>query len=46
MIQEIGIGSAGQHTVVTLRLPGSARQTLERLALESRYTLSYLNGVE
>lgn len=45
VIQNIGIGSAGQHTVVTMRLPGSARAALERVTERSRYSMSYLNGV-
>jgi hypothetical protein len=45
VIQEIGIGSAGQHTVVVLRLPASSRPALERVAERSRYSISYLNGV-
>jgi hypothetical protein len=45
VIQEIGIGSAGQHTVVVLRLPATSRPALERVADRSRYSMSYLNGV-
>lgn len=45
VIQNIGIGSAGQHTVVTMRLPGSARAALERVTQLSRYSMSYLYGV-
>jgi hypothetical protein len=45
VILDIGIGSAGQHTVVTLRLHASARPAMERVAERSRYSMSYLNGV-
>lgn len=43
VIEEMGIGSAGQHTVVTVRLPASARSDLERLAERSTWSLSFLN---
>ena len=46
VIEEMGIGSAGQHTVVTVRLPASARSDLERLAERSTWSLSFLNPHE
>lgn len=46
VIEEMGIGSAGQHTVVTVRLPASARSDLERLAERSHWSLSFLNPLD
>ncbi|MGH7717239.1 MAG: hypothetical protein ACREON_00135 [Gemmatimonadaceae bacterium] len=43
VIEEMGLGAAGQHTVVTLRVAAAARGALERLAGQSRYSLSFLN---
>jgi hypothetical protein len=46
VVDALGHGSAGQHTVVTLRLPASARPALERLAERSRLSLSLFAPAE
>jgi hypothetical protein len=43
VIEEMGLGAAGQHTVVAVRVSASARAALERLAERSHYSLSFLN---
>ncbi|HJU65689.1 MAG TPA: hypothetical protein VJ596_08435 [Gemmatimonadaceae bacterium] len=43
VIEEMGLGAAGQHTVVTVRVSASARAALQRLAERSHYSLSFLN---
>jgi hypothetical protein len=43
VIEEMGLGTAGQHTVVTVRVSASARAALQRLAERSHYSLSFLN---
>jgi hypothetical protein len=39
-VAALGIATRGRHTVVTLRLPASARQALERIATEHSLSLS------
>ena len=39
-VAALGIATRGRHTVVTLRLPASARQALERIAAEQSLSLS------
>ena len=39
-VAALGIATRGRHTVVTLRLPASARQALERIASEHSLSLS------
>lgn len=39
-VAALGIATRGRHTVVTLRLPASARQALERIAAEQSLALS------
>jgi hypothetical protein len=43
VIEDMGLGSAGRHTVVTFPLPAPARPELERLAERSRWSLSFLD---
>jgi hypothetical protein len=43
VIEEMGFGTSGQHTVVTVQVPLSSRSELERLAERSRWSLSFLN---
>ena len=43
VIEEMGIAAAGQHTVVTVRVPAAARPALERLAERWGYSLSYVD---
>ena len=45
-VTDVGHGTAGQHTVVTLRLPAAARPALERLAEQHRFSLSLLSSDE
>src|SRR5437764_681884 len=45
-VDRIGLGAAGQHTVVTLYLPPSARATLETLAARARYSVVWLGASE
>ncbi len=39
-VAALGVATRGRHTVVTLRLPASARQALERIAAEQSLSLS------
>ena len=39
-VAALGIATRGRHTVVTLRLPATARQALERIAAEQSLSLS------
>ena len=39
-VAALGVATRGRHTVVTLRLPASARQALERIAGEQSLSLS------
>lgn len=39
-VAALGIATRGRHTVVTVRLPASARQALERIATEHSLSLS------
>jgi hypothetical protein len=43
VLEEMGLGAAGQHTVVAVKVSATARPALERLAERSRYALSFLN---
>ena len=43
VLEDMGIGTAGQHTVVVVRVPAASRAALERLADRARYGLSFVN---
>ncbi|MEP6689754.1 MAG: hypothetical protein ABJD07_01290 [Gemmatimonadaceae bacterium] len=43
VIEELSIGTTGTYTVVSVRVPVSARATIERLAVESRLSVSFLD---
>lgn len=46
VIEEMGIGTSGQYTVVTVRVPASARPALQRLAESSALALSFLESTD
>ncbi|MFN2400695.1 MAG: hypothetical protein ABR543_18970 [Gemmatimonadaceae bacterium] len=46
VIEEMGIGTSGQYTVVTVRVPASARPALHRLAESSALALSFLDSTD
>ncbi|MGI8499184.1 MAG: hypothetical protein ACR2OG_16560 [Gemmatimonadaceae bacterium] len=43
VIEEMGLGTAGQHTVVTLRVSSDARTALERVAERARCSLTFFD---
>lgn len=45
-VAALGIATRGRHTVVTLRLPASARQALERIAAEQSLSLSIDSSIQ
>ncbi|MBA3557558.1 MAG: hypothetical protein H0W30_03055 [Gemmatimonadaceae bacterium] len=45
-IVDIGVGHAGQHTVVTLELSGQARSAVERLAEQPGYFVTFLDPAD
>ncbi len=46
VIEEMGWGTAGQHTVVTLRVASDARTALERVATRGRYSLTFFDPTD
>lgn len=45
-VAALGIATRGRHTVVTLRIPASARQALERIAAEQSLSLSIDSSIQ